>query len=58
MKGKMMPKIFVVTITRSDGYAFRHMVAASQLQDFICRYAEVVQLNETLTVSEMTKGLS
>ena len=54
----MMPKIFVVTITRSDGYAFRHMVAASQLQDFICRYAEVVQLNETLTVSEMTKGLS
>jgi hypothetical protein len=53
MKGKLMPKNFVVTITRPDGYVFRHLVAASQLQDFICRYAEVVQLNETLKVSEI-----
>jgi hypothetical protein len=46
-----MPTKFVVTITRADGYVFRHEVAASQLSDFICRYAEVVQLNETLSVS-------
>ena len=48
-----MPTKFVVTITRPDGYVFRHEVAASQLKEFICRYAEVVRLNETLEVSEV-----
>lgn len=46
-----MPTNFVVTITRPDGYVFRHLVAASQLKEFICRYAEVVRLDETLKVS-------
>lgn len=46
-----MPTKFTVTITKADGYVFRHEVEAHQLRDFICRYAEVVQLDETLSVS-------
>jgi hypothetical protein len=47
-----MPKRFIVTITRADGYVFRHGVEAHRLSEFLRNYAEVVQLNETLTVSE------
>jgi hypothetical protein len=47
-----MPTTFVVTITKADGYVFRHEVAAHRLVEFLRNYAEVVQLNETLTVSE------
>jgi len=47
-----MPKNFIVTITRSDGYVFRHEVAANRLKEFLRNYVDVIGLNETLTVSE------
>ena len=47
-----MPTTFVVTITKADGYVFRHEVEAHRLQEFLRNYVDVIGLDETLSVSK------